>query len=307
LPRMAPADKMKNQATLKWLVPLIGILSLIAASAGLLYQNPGEPYPYINHRGESVMINGQGLYYYDTVSSAAQVQANDLITLVVGLPLLMVSVWLAFRGSLRGRLLLTGTLGFFLYTYMSMASLVSYNALFLVYVIIFGLSLYAFILGMMSFDLKTLPENFSEQLPRKWIAALMFLVGGFLSLAWLGRIVPPLFQNQTPVLENTTTLVIQFMDLALIVPLAFLGGFLLLRRSPWGYLLSSIMLAKGVTLGLAVSAMGINMARMGVPDSLGFMVPFLVITLLNLVMVALLLKNVETSPMPTQLRNEVKP
>jgi hypothetical protein len=287
---------MKNQSTLKWLVLLIGVLSLIAANAGLFYQFPGEPYPYTNHRGEAVMINGQGLYYYDTVSMAAQAQANDLITLVVGLPLLVVSAWLAFRGSLRGRLLLTGTLGFFLYTYMSMASLASYNALFLVYVAIFGLSLYAFILSMMSFDLKTLPRSFSEQLPRKWIAALMFLVGGFLSLAWLGRILPPLFQNQTPVLENNTTLIIQFMDLGMIVPLAFLGGFLLLRRSAWGYLLSSVMLTKGVTLGLAVSAMGINMARVGIPDSLGLMIPFLTITLLNLVMVVVLIKNVEASP-----------
>ncbi len=288
---------MKNQSTLKWLIPLIGLLALIAASAGLFYQIPGEPYPYTNHRGESVMINGQGLYYYDTVSSAAQMQGNDLVTLMVGLPMLVVSAWLAFRGSLRGRLLLTGTLGFFLYTYMSMGCLTSYNALFLVYVTIFGLSLYAFILSMMSFDLKTLPQAFSEQLPRGWIVGLMFLVGGFLSLAWLGRIVPPLLQNQTPALENTTTLVIQFMDLGLIVPLAFLGGFLLLRRNAWGYLLSSIMLTKGVTLGLGVSAMAINMARVGVPDSLGIMIPFLVITLLNLVMVALLLKNVESPPM----------
>ncbi len=287
---------MKNQSFLKWLVPLIGILSLIAVSAGLFYQFPGKSYPYINHRGEAVMINGQGLYYYDTVSTAAQAQANDLITLVVGLPLLLVSVWLAFRGSLRGRLLLTGTLGFFLYTYMSMAALASYNVFFLVYVAIFGLSLYAFILSMMSFDLKTLPQSFSEKLPRKWIVALMFLVGGFLSLAWLGRIVPPLLQNESPVLENATTLIIQFMDLGLIVPLAFIGGFLLLRRSAWGYLLSSIMLSKGVTLGLAVSAMGINMARVGVPDSLVLVIPFLVITLLNLLMVVLLLKNVETNP-----------
>ena len=285
---------MKNQSTLKWLVPLIGILALIAASAGLFYQTLGEPYPYTNHRGESVMINGHGLYFYDTVSFAAQMQGNDLITLIVGLPLLIVSAWLAFRGSLRGRLLLTGTLGFFLYTYMSMACLASYNALFLVYVAIFALSLYAFILSMMSFDLKTLPQAFSKQLPHGWIVGLMFLVGGFLSLAWLGRIIPPLLQNETPTLDNTTTLVIQFMDLGLIVPLAFLGGFLLLRRKAWGYLLSSITLTKGITLGLGVSAMAINMARVGVADSLGIMVPFLVITLLNLVMVALLLKNVET-------------
>lgn len=284
---------MKYQSVLTWLLPPIFFLSLVAAGAGLFYQTPREAFSYVNHRGEAVTINGQGLYFYDTVSSAAQMQGNDLVTLVVGLPLLIISAFLAFRGSLRGHLLLTGTLGFFLYTYMSMASLASYNSLFLVYVAIFTLSLYAFILCMMSYDLNTLPEAFSDKLPHKWIVGLMFIVGGFLLLAWLGRIVPPLFQNQTPVLENTTTLVIQFMDLGLIVPLAFLGGFLLLRRNAWGYLLSSIMLTKGVTLGLGVSAMAINMARVGVPDSLGIMIPFLVITILNLILATILLKNVK--------------
>lgn len=284
---------MKNQSTLRWLIPLIGILALFAASMGVFYQRPGEPYEYTNHRGETVTINGQGLYYYDTVSMAAQQQGNDVITLTVGLPLLAISTWLAFRGSLRGRLLLTGTLGFLLYTYMSMAMLTSYNALFLVYVALFSLSLFAFILSMMSFDLQDLPRHFSDRLPRRWIAGLMFVVGGFLLLAWLGRIVPPLLQGGTPILENTTTLVIQAMDLGLIVPLAVLSGVLLLRRSPWGYLLASVALLKGVTLGLGVSAMAINMALRGVPDSLGVMIPFLVITLINAIMAVSLLRNVE--------------
>jgi hypothetical protein len=284
---------MKNQSALRWLLPLIGLLALFAASMGLLYQRAGQPYAYTNHRGETVMINGQGLYYYDTVSSAAQQQGNDVVTLTVGLPLLAISTWLAFRGSLRGRLLLTGTLGFFLYTYMSMAMLTSYNALFLVYVALFSLSLYAFILSMMAFDLENLPSHFSEHLPRGWIAGLMFLVGGFLVLAWLGRIVQPLLQGETPALENTTTLVIQAMDLALIAPLAILSGVLLLRRSAWGYLLVSVTLLKGITLGLGVSAMAINMTLKGVPDSLGIMIPFLAITLMNLVMAVLLLKHVD--------------
>jgi hypothetical protein len=239
------------------------------------------------------LINGQGLYFYDTVSMAAQQQGNDLVTLVVGLPLLAVSTWLAFRGSLRGRLLLTGTLGFFLYTYMSMSMLTSYNALFLAYVALFSLSLYAFVLSMMSFDLNDLSRRFSENLPRGWIAGLLFVVGGFLLLAWLGRIVPPLLQKQIPVLENTTTLVIQAMDLGLVVPLAILSGVLLLRQSPWGCLLASVALLKGVTLGLAVSTMSIIMALRGVPESPGIVIPFLVITLMNIIMAILLLKNVQ--------------
>jgi hypothetical protein len=284
---------VKNQSALKWLLPLIGILALFVAGMGLFYQTPGQPYPLTSFRGETVMINGHGLYYYDTVSTAAQMQANDLITLLVGLPLLVVSAYLAFRGSLRGRLLLSGTLGFFLYTYLSMSMLTAYNSLFLVYVALFTLGLYAFILSMLSFDLADLPRHFSPQLPRGWIAAVLFAVGGFLFLAWISRIVSPLLRSQTPALENTTTLVIQAMDLSLIAPLAILSGILLLRRSAWGYLLASVAVLKGLTMALAVSAMGINMILAGVPDSPAIVIPFLILTLLNLVVAVLLLRNVD--------------
>ena len=282
---------MKNQLALKWMIPWIGLLALFAAGMGLFYQAPGQPYPYTNHRGETVMINGSGLYYYDTLSTAAQMQGNDLVTLIVGLPLLAISAWLAMRGSFRGHLLLTGTLGFFLYTYLSMSMLTAFNALFLVYVILFSLSLFAFILSMLAFDLKTVPGYFSESLPRKSIAGLMFVVAAFLSLAWLSRILMPLIQHQIPTLENTTTLVIQSIDLGLIVPMAFLAGVLLLRSSAWGYLLSSVFTMKAICLGLGVSAMGINMTLKGVPDSAAIVLPFLVITLTNLVMAYFLLKN----------------
>jgi hypothetical protein len=171
--------------------------------------------------------------------------------------------------------------------------LTAYNALFLVYVALFSLSLFAFVLSMMSLDLMDLPRHFSTRLPRGWIAGALFLVGGFLLLAWLGRIVPPLMQDQAPPLENTTTLVIQAMDLGLIVPLAILSGIQLLRRSRWGYLLASVALLKGVTLGLAVSTMSIIMASRGVPEDLGITIPFLVITLMNIIMAVLLLKNVD--------------
>ena len=283
---------MKNQSILKILIPLIAVLGLFAASMGVFYQTGGEPYAFTSHRGEDVMINGRGLYYHDTISSAAQQKGNDMVTLTVGVPLLAISTWLAFRGSLRGRLLLTGTLGFFLYTYMSMSMLTAFNALFLVYAAIFGLSLYAFILCMMSFDLKTLPPHFSKNLPRSWIAGLLFAVGGFLALAWLGMIVPTTLRGSTPALQNTTSFVIQAMDLVLIVPLAILAGILLLRRSAWGYLLASVLVMKGISMGLAVSMMTINMKVAGTPESMAIVIPFMAITVVNLFAAFSLLKNV---------------
>ena len=282
---------MKLKTALNWLVPPIFVLALAATLAGF-WPGAGESYPLTSFRGEQVTIHARGLYHWDTVSSVAQMQANDLVTLAVGLPLLAISFWLARRGSLRGGLLLAGTLGFFLYTYMSMCFGAAYNQLFLVYVALFGLSLYAFILSMLSFDLETLPQHFDERLPRRGIAALLVFTAAFLLLAWLGRIAPTLFQGQIPPLENTTSLFIQAMDLALIVPLCLVAATLLLRRSAWGYLLSSVALLKFITMGLAVSVMGLNMARVGVPVSAVELGIFPAITLLNLIMATALLRSV---------------
>jgi hypothetical protein len=50
-------------------------------------------------------------------------------------------------------------------------------------------------------------------------------------------------------------LAIHALDLGLIVPLAILSGVLLTRRRGWGYLLASVASIKGLTMGIAVSAM----------------------------------------------------
>ncbi|HMR99067.1 MAG TPA: hypothetical protein PKE62_07410 [Anaerolineales bacterium] len=283
---------MNNNSSLKWLVPAIILLTILATLAGLS-PGKGQPYALANFRGEQITINARGLYYWDTVSSAAQMQANDLVTLTLGLPLLAISFWLTLRGSLRGRLLMTGTLGFILYTYITMCFGAAYNKLFLVYVALFSLSLFAFILSMMSFDLKTLPSHFSEKLPRGWIAGLLFFAAAFLSLAWLGRIAATFAPDAIPALENTTSMFIQAMDLGLIVPLCVMSGILLLRRLAWGYLLASIGLMKFLTMGVAVSLMSLNMLRVGVPISMVEVTVFPIIAIANMIMVALLLRNIK--------------
>ncbi|MCC6147255.1 MAG: hypothetical protein IT308_06765 [Anaerolineaceae bacterium] len=283
---------MKNQPALKILVPPIIFLAFIAALPGLMPVER-QSYPLTTFRGEQITINAGGLYYWDTVSSAAQMQANDLVTLVLGLPALAISYWLTRRGSLRGHILLTGTLGFILYTYITMCFGAAYNRLFLVYVALFSLSLFAFILSMMSFDLKTLPAHFSEKMPHGWIAGLFFCTAAFLSLAWLGRIAATFAPGAIPVLENTTSMFIQAMDLGIIVPACLLAGILLLRRKPWGYLLASVGLMKFLTMGTAVSLMAFNMVRLGMPVSAVEVVVFPTIALANLILAVLLLKNIK--------------
>ncbi len=283
----------KSNNTLVFLTGLIAALALIVAGLGVFWQGEGQAFEFHTLRGETVVIQGHGLYRYETVSVAAQAIAQDIVTLVVGIPLLIVSVVLFKKGTLRGKLLLAGTLAYFLYTYTSFAFGAAYNVLFLAYVALYSLSLFAFILALMTIDIPTLPERISPRLPRRTIAVFLYIVGGFLLMAWSGRIVPALLADQPPYgLESYTTLIIQALDLGLIMPAAFLSGTLLWKQRPWGYLLASVVLVKGVTLLLAVSAMAFNMILAGVQVSIGEVIMFPALALVGIGMTIALLKNV---------------
>jgi hypothetical protein len=284
---------MKTSTIITWLTLLIAALALIAAGIGLFWQDGGSSFSFTTLHGQTVQMYGQGLYHYDTITSAAQEKSQDVVTLFMGIPLLLLSLILYRRGSLRGHLLLAGTLGYFLYTYASMAFYIAYNNLFLVYVALFSASLFAFVLSLTSIDMQALPSHFSSGLPCRGMAVFLFAVGLFLLVMWLGLIVRPLVQGQAPqALESTTTLVIQVLDLGIIMPVAFLSGILLLRRAPLGYLLASTVLIKFFTMGTAVSAMVVGQLLAGVSMSIGEIVGFPVLTLIGIGMTVVLLRNV---------------
>lgn len=281
---------------LRIIVPIITVLTVVAALGGL-WPADGSPYETLNFRGERIIVNARGLYYWDTLSSAAQMQANDLVALVLGVPLLLVGYFASMRGSLRGRLLLAGSLGFVLYTYLTMCVGAAFNALFLVYVALFSLSLWAFVMSLMGVKIDELPSRFKESLPRKSVAALLLFAAAFLSLAWLGRIAAAMKPGAVPALENATSMFIQAMDLGLVAPACVVAAVLLLKRRPWGYLLASVGMVKFLTLGIAVSLMGLNMARVGADPGLPMLVIFIGMALANLILTALMLAAVKPAGM----------
>jgi hypothetical protein len=232
----------------------------------------------------AVVSAGSGLltdvYKNDTVSGAAQQRGNDLIVLVLCVPLLLGSAFLAAQGSLRGRLVWTGAVFFFLYTYASQCFLTVYNHLFLAYVAAFSLSLYTFAASILTLDAGRVGECFRGA-PVKITAAFMFLIAAAVAFMWLGGIILPslLAGERPPVLESYTTLVIQALDLGVIVPLALLTGYLLLKREAWGYTLASLVLIKGITLGTGVLSMVAFMAQAGVEIVLPQVIIFVVLTL----------------------------
>jgi hypothetical protein len=284
---------MKPNSIVLRLASLIILLALFAAGMGVFWQGTGEPYPFDTLRGETVMIRGRGLYRFDTVNSASQEVAQDVVTLLIGIPLLFSGILLSRKGTLRGHLLLTGALGYFLYTYGAMCFLTAFNPLFLVYVSLFSMSLFGFILSLMHLDVNELTRHIADGFPRRAIATYFIVVASFLTLAWLGlTAIPSLTWSPPNGLESAITMVIQALDLGVIVPTSLITATLLLKKRPWGYALASVMLLKILTMGTALIAMIINQLLEGVQIDPVTSVIFVLISLAGISLGIVTLRNI---------------
>ena len=216
---------------------LVGLLALFCAGFGLLSSGGPGRSTFNSIHGQSVQLYGQGLYRGDSVFKAAGNRGTDLVTLVVGIPLLLGAALLYRRGSSRAALLLSGMHAYFLYVYATMALGAMYGPLFLAYVATYSASLFALI-GLLT-RLLPLAPRFSPALPRRRIAAFLFS-SGFLTLGvWLGPILGASLAGEPPgLLQHYTTMVTDALDLGLIVPTVFLSATLIARRQPTGYLIA---------------------------------------------------------------------
>jgi hypothetical protein len=92
------------------------------------------------------------VYSKETANWAAQGFAQDIVNVFIAYPALLVLAFLAGRGSIGAYLAWTGVLGYSVYTFAIYTFSIHLGPLFMVYVAVFGLSIYALIGGLASID-----------------------------------------------------------------------------------------------------------------------------------------------------------
>jgi len=272
---------------------LVFLLILGATTVGIFYKTPEPRIEHTTVRGQEAVFQGSGLYRYDPVVVVREGVIWDVINLSIGLPLFAAAIVLALRNSLRGRLLLGGMLAYFFYVYLMYATMMAFNPLFLVYVAVFALSLVGFFLNMSRIDVAGLPARFSPRFPRSVFIVFSLALSVALLLLWIARIVPIMMSGQFPEeLAGITTLETQALDLGLIVPLALCSAILLWRRSPWGYLLTSVAITFGFMMFVTIPAwIVVPLIRDGQVNLIEG-IPFALLCLIGLVLVVLFYRSV---------------
>jgi hypothetical protein len=256
---------MKNKRIITVLVLFIIAAAVIATSAGIFSTEGPGPAPHTSVRGDTVILYGKGIYQHMSQDVAIQGVAQDYVTLVTAIFVLPATLYLARKNSLAGLFLLSGTLGYFLLTYLFYLAMAMYNAMFLAYVLLLGLSFFAFILTIPSYPPAMIGKIFAD-------SAVIRKAGGFLimnclliALLWLGVVLPPLFSGAIiPVaIEHYTTLIVQGFDLSLFLPMGVVAGGLAFRRNAYGYLFTVIYMIFLTQLMAALTSKIIFMACAG--------------------------------------------
>ncbi len=272
-------------------------LILIATATGIFYQTPGTPFEYTTVRGEQVVFQGSGLYRYDPAWYVREGTIWDVINLFIGLPLFAIAIYLSQRNSLRGRLFLGGLLFYFCYVYAMAMTGNSFNPLFLVYILIVALTAVAFFINLNSIDVKHLPDQVSEHFPRRLFIGFTFVVSAVLPILWVGRIISIMVNDRfPPEIAGLTTLPSQAFDLGMVVPLMLSTGVLLWRCSPWGYLLAGVSIAHGLMMCITLPSFIVVPLIQDGKTNLIEAIPFTVVSLFGLYLVAQFYGNVREEP-----------
>ncbi|HYG56802.1 MAG TPA: hypothetical protein VD902_01850 [Symbiobacteriaceae bacterium] len=190
-------------------------------------------------------------------------QGQDLITLL-SLPVMLVAMLAAKRGSVRGAITWIGILGYVSYSAMGAAFGYNMNEFFLIYVALFSLTVFALVAGVSSLHVAGMEQRFDAAAPRRAVAGFLTLMALLLSALWLSRIIPNMTVNPIPDTIEPYKYVYA-LDLGIIIPLMLLAAIWLWRWVTGGYLLAGCMLIKAVTMGLALLSMNLFNLRAGQP------------------------------------------
>jgi hypothetical protein len=188
---------------------LIAVLMTIASAAGLLYQTP----------------------IYPTDELVLAFVPNDVVNLIIGVPILLVSMWLTRRGKLVGLLLWPGALFYVFYTYIVYIFSMPLNIGFLLHLTLVTVSGYALISLVGSINGDNVRKRLSGAVPERGGGGVLAGLGILFFLRVVSVLVDALI-NQTPV--SATELALHVTDF-LITPAWIICGISLWRREVLGY------------------------------------------------------------------------
>ena len=236
-----------------------------------------------------------GTYERDSASMGAQGMGQDLVDLFLVVPLLLLTFYLAAKGSRKAALIYAGVLGYIMYSFVIYCLGVYFNRYFLLYCLTLSLSLYAFILVFSDLKQQKM-ETWFTGIPVKWIAGYLILVALVFYMLWLRSVVPAILQNEIPQeLKDNKLLVnpVHVIDMVFALPAIIVGAVLLWQKNGVGYLITALALVFMIILTLALAGMVLMLTVKGISEDHTIAIVFAVLCLISLVFLFIMFRGMK--------------
>lgn len=247
-----------------WLGLSCGVIALAVAAVagiGVFARGDGSVASVVSIRGVAFEMTTTGVYAWNSARVVAEGVGWDVFTLLVVAPALLVAAVLVARASFRGLLFALGVLGYVVYQYFEYAVTWAFGPLFLPFVVIVGAAMLT-LLGVAALVTRDgVTGRFGGSFPRVAWSVLSVTMATLLTVSWLARIRQALDGDLAGAgLTSETTLTVQAIDLAVVVPLLVLSAALAWRRSAVGYAFVSALSVTFVGMAGAIVAMLVSAA-----------------------------------------------
>ncbi|MGM0445860.1 MAG: hypothetical protein ACQEQH_05580 [Bacillota bacterium] len=234
--------------------------------------------------------------YQDNLLVVSAWTGTDIITLILGIPIFIYALVLFKKKQILGLLLIFSMIFYSFYNYAFYLFSAALNSMFLIYVTIFTLSFYSILIIIRKIDVDSIARKFKEKTPVKLIGGFMIVVGIILGIFHISLSLSYVLTGKVPeivVNVNHPTNIIAALDLSLVVPVALFGGYSIINKKRWGYLISVIWNVKGFVYMFALSSAAITTYINGAVDSLMELMLWGPIGIGCLIMSYLLIKNIK--------------
>jgi hypothetical protein len=239
---------------------VVAVAAGLASAIGAIVRGDGSVETVTSVRGETYSMVTTGVYAYNAQRVVAEGVGWDVFTLLVAVPAMVIAALLVARGSYRARFVVGGLFGYFLYQYLEYAVTWAFGPLFLLFVVIFAMSLLGIALVGVDLGRDGLAGRFEPGLPRRAWPALLVAMSILLTMMWLQRIVTGLTVGVDGLLFGGTTMTVPALDLGLVVPISLAVAILSWRGSDMAHAISAAYVVMFVAMTAAIASMLVSAA-----------------------------------------------
>ncbi len=247
--------------------------------------------------GSIVALAVKSIYAGLTPVFLPQALAQDIANLALVAPLWLLLAALALRGSLRAYLLWLGVLTFTVYNYVIYTFSIPFGPLFLLWVAVFGMSIYALIGGIATIDHQAVKAAFTSRRASLATAWFLIITAVLFGLLWLSEDVPALLSGARPqslIDMALPTNPVHILDLAFFLPAVIATGVLLIKQRPLAYTLAPTFIVFLILTGIPILLTPVVQTARGEAAAWGVVVPIGALTAVLSALLVWLLSTIRT-------------